>query len=315
MQRQQPIKQLAIFLVLGAISALCWPVHAGAAGQATTSLAMGVSPALREVIAKPGTTAKFTVTVSNLTKDPIPVKGMMSSFQPLEEVSPKDKAIFDASQWLSLSEPAFILYPEQQKRITVTVAVPRDASPGGHYATVFFQPAVAATTVTPNTAYIGTKVGVQAFMVVEGDIREGLEASEPKASFINERGPVQFNFDFKNTGNVHLMPTANLEIYDFRARRIASIPIKPSLVLPRTTKPYTVTWDNKGKKGRFLAKLDVSYGTRKGRKTSQYHSFWVMPFLRFGTWGVVFVAIGLVGWRTKGRWSRAYRALINPEIK
>lgn len=54
----------------------------------------------------------------------------------------KSELVFEDQQlstWISLSEPSITLAPGEEKSINFTIQVPEDATPGGHYAAVFFK--------------------------------------------------------------------------------------------------------------------------------------------------------------------------------
>lgn len=275
----------------------------------STQLAIGVTPAIRELAVEPGKPTSFKVTVSNITRAPVPVKSTASALVPFEDIQDQDKSMFDASGWFKVTEPAFILQPKQTREVAVTVLAPNGAEPGGHYATLFFQPLVPAQSASANTAYLGSKVGVLMLLVVKGNIERQLSLQDINVPLVQQTGPVDLNVPIKNSGTVHLMPTGNIEITDITGRRIDTIALPPTLVLPKTTKLLTVPWDNKGRIGVFKAKVTAVYGPTHTKMSAGSRGFWIVPWFWGGIIIFLLTAGGFVAWRTRGRWRRAVHAL------
>lgn len=308
--------QLSTSLVAATIAAVvCLVVAAPPAGASDTrqpgnQLALGVTPAITEIVLEPGKQKAKLITVTNVTNEPVPVKGTIASMMPYETVKEADRKIFDASSWLHLSETEFILQPKQQKQITITASAPEKAAPGGHYATVFFQPAVASESTASNAAYIGSKVGVLAFMIVKGDIKEQLAiTSFSGGGFIRQKGPVTLSLSLQNSGNVHLLPVGSIEIFDFFGKKLDTLPLPAAITLPKTTKTITLEWDNKGYLGFFTARAGIKYGTRNIELVERIGVL-IAPWLWAAILALVGGAAGFVLWRWRGRWRRAIKVLI-----
>lgn len=110
--------------------------HAEATQQ--QSQALSVSPAILEVVADAGKPFTTVVTVTNITNVPLPIKGSVKNFTPNEDIPQDPNGIFQAQNWFKIAEPDFILQPQERRKITVTISPPSKASPGGHYATIYF---------------------------------------------------------------------------------------------------------------------------------------------------------------------------------
>ena len=60
---------------------------------------------------------------------------------------------YSCAAWLSIEEPEFNLAPGENKSVIVTISVPQDLEPGGHYAALFFE-------MVPPEAQSGVSVAV-----------------------------------------------------------------------------------------------------------------------------------------------------------
>lgn len=288
------------------------PVVAQTKNEAASSQsALAISPAIIEQVLTPGKPVAFTVQVNNVTNFPLPVKGYVRDFTiQSAELEKTERARLDASQWFIIEEPDFILQPNQVRTVKGTIHTPADAPPGGHYATIYFQPLVPIEALSPTMAYVNAKVGVLAFLAVKGDIEQEavLSRSLQTASLIRH-GPIDFTFSIRNTGNVHLMPTGKLTIYDGRGRKVETLDTSIGIILPSTTKKYTMQWKSPPPIGKYRAELALSYGTEHIQMQKTSANFWVVPWIEILTTAVLLLLTVLFVRKTRRRWRRTWRAL------
>ena len=133
------------------------------------------------------------------------------------------------------------------------------------------------------------------------------------APALSQHGPIELQLHLQNLGNVHAMPTGSIAIYDMFGRHTETLPLPNSIILPKTTKTLPITWDNKKIMGYYTAVADIAYGTEQQKLSSLPVHMWILPWLY--TVGVV-IGLGIVGvivWRTRGRWRRTLRVLLGTE--
>jgi hypothetical protein len=296
-----------------AVVALILPVviSAGQSAAAQTShSALAVSPAIIEEVLTPGAPAAFALQVRNITHFPLPIKSFVRDLTVQSaELEQTNSARLDASRWFVIDEPDFILQPDQTRTIKGVITPPADATPGGHYATIYFQPLVPAAALSPSMAYINAKVGALAFLVVKGEmVQKATLATGLHTSPLIRHGPAALSFSIRNTGNVHLMPSGSVTIYDWRGRRTAVLTIPAGLILPDSTKNYTLRWQPPGVIGKYRASLSVHYGADHAVVSSTAVTFWMIP------WAELLVGLSVLlitSWlirRTRRRWRKAWRA-------
>lgn len=279
--------------------------------QSISKSALAVSPAIIEEVLTPGEPTSFTLQVHNVTNFPLPIKGFVKNLNvQSEELEKTDKERLDASQWFVIEEPDFILQPDQLRTVKGIIQTPADATPGGHYATIYFQPLVPEEALSPAMAYVNAKVGVLAFLIVKGDIEQKAELAEPlHTTGLVRHGPIKFTFAIRNTGNVHLMPTARLMIYDVRGRKVETLKTPIGLTLPNSTKQYTVEWKGGSRLGKYRAELVVSYGPENTELPKTTANFWIMPWIEILTISLLIAGIVWFVRKTRRRWRRTWKAL------
>ncbi len=303
---------LTVALLTVLVAGTILPVEAQTADTTTvTQSALAVSPAILENILTPGEPSAFSVEVRNITNFPLPIKSFVRGLTTeahTSDLSEEEQKRLDASQWFVIEEPDFILQPNQSRKVSGTIQTPIDADPGGHYATIFFQPLVPAEALSPSTAYINARVGVLSFLIVKGDISQSAELKKDlQTTKLVRRGPITFTFSVHNSGNVHLLPTGKVAIYKFNMH-VADITIPPGVVLPNSSREYTVEWEGAGP-GKYRAELSIEYGADGLQLSKSSVSFWIVPWV-----GLLFSLITLgVGVffviKTRRRWHHVWQEL------
>lgn len=240
---------------------------------------LGVSPAIVEEVLFPGEEKIISVFVFNTTDLPLAVKAKAESFAVREYVSQSAKKTFDASSWIKIVPADFILLPHKPQKVEIAVDVPFKAEPGGHYATVYFQPLVAANHTLSKDTYLVARVGVLTFLTVRGQIVQQAELGDLQTASLSQVGPQSFSLAFHNQGNIHLLPSGEVVIKNFMGKEMERVRFSPQIVLPGTKRDLEVRWEKRFLLGRFSAQAHISYGSKNVELESQPISFWIIPWL------------------------------------
>lgn len=242
--------------------------------------AIKVSPAIIELIAAPGEVSEVTVTVTNIADVPIPIKASPQAFSEIpQNLSDAQRDIFDASRWIELIEADFILDPGESQNVRVAVTVPTDAEPGGHYATVYMRSLIPSEVVPESRLYLTARVGILAFLIVKGDIRENADFPVLRTANVHSHLPVTFETTFRNMGNVHLLPSGVVKIYNWRNQEIEQVQMKPQIVLPGQEFRFLTEWSPSALLGQYTAQVEMRYGSDQTVVLSNRVPLWVSPFM------------------------------------
>ncbi len=300
----------AVFVV-----ALLWVplVHAETETTASKS-ALAVSPAIIESVLTSGEPSPFTVQVHNLTNFPLPIKTFvrgLTAESNTSDLTHDEQTRLDASLWFDIKDADFILQPNQIRTVTGTIRTPADADPGGHYATIFFQPLVPTEALSPSTAYINARVGVLAFLIVKGEINQKAELkSGVQTNGLVQGGPISFTFSLHNAGNVHLLPTGTLVIKDISGKHVAELAIPQGTILPNSSREYTMEWGEASFINQYTAELTLDYaGNSDNTLPTTTVTFWVVPWVGLLFWAICLALIVLFVIKTHKRWRRVWREI------
>lgn len=201
-------------------------------------------------------------------------------FFPTEETELKN--------WFKAEYP-ITLKSKEQRMVPFTIDVPNDASPGGHFAVIWWSTAPPGEN-GQNVAVV-TRAGILVYLRVSGDIEESAEIYS-----FNSNGrffwslPISFNTAFKNNGNVHLKPQGEIKIKNLFGMTKTALKFNPygMIILPQSSRDIVSSWDSGFAFGPYNADIQLVYGESKKQIS---RNLWVFIF----PWKVsVAVIIGLL---------------------
>lgn len=278
-------------IIFSLLAILLIPNFAAAATQPTPASGQGleISPPLLDLKADPGQTVKTQIKLRNVTKGPLVTKDEVNDFvsggedgQPKLLLDSNEQSPYSIKTWLS-TIPSVTLQPGEQKTIPITMVVPQNASPGGHYGVVRFtgRPPELDDTGVSLSASIGTLILVK----VSGNVTEQAKISEmyaakgDKQRSMFEYGPINIIEKVENTGNIHFKPKGTVRLTNIFGKEVASYQLneKGGNVLPGSTRKFEQTYNKKLLFGRYKAQADVVYGS-DNKILSRTISFWVIPY-------------------------------------
>jgi len=280
------------------------------------TLALTISPPLREFTADPGT--EFSDVIKLINEDDVE-KTFYATIEGFRARGEKGEPEFfqtaDETQlatWITLEETAVTLKPREKREIEYTISVPEKASAGGHYAAIFWSSTPPQMKEKTGVGVV-TKVGSLILVRVSGEIKEEMRLIDFSTSqkFYN-RLPVQFFVAFENSGNVHLKPMGEIEIepkilgigggkisvnegggnvlpksirrFDASWQKTALPPSRATNVVSRFFEELKNEWKNFAL-GSFEANLFVLFGATPPQTVERTLTFYVFP------WRVILVGL------------------------
>lgn len=286
---------LAVLLVFGTSLLPAATARAATAAPTTAGQALEIAPPLIYLNVSPGQTAKTQILIRDVSTSPLNVTGTVNDFVASgESGTPKvllnntSNNPYSVQGWVE-PLPTLQLVPKQIKTLPITINVPANASPGGHYGVIRFT-ATAPSINGSNGVSLSASIGALMLLTVSGKITESLSVKSFSVSHngttgtLFSSGPLAFSEVLTNNGNVHVQPIGLVTIKDMFGRKLATLPVNqpPGNILPASSRKFTQSLDNSviGSKhlfGHYTATLSLTYGTTKKTLTAQT-SFWVIPF-------------------------------------
>lgn len=282
-----------------------------------TADALTLSPPRVELRGNPGETIKQEVTLTNDGKNTQIFYTSFANFEAQGEtgtptfVESKD----DLDTWISTEENV-ALAAGQSVVVPIFIKIPKNAEPGGHFASVFWS--TAPNSPNGTAVSIGAKVGMLILLSVNGDVKEAgglVSFSIVDKQFWHATLPVSFEYRFKNEGGDRVKPTGTIKIRDTIFLPTKTLNANPTdgNVLPGSTRKFSVDWLNYSHPkneiaptnaigkffynvkyqwknfavGLYSARLNVAYGS-EGTRAKDIVFFFVFP------WQLVLVMVMVI---------------------
>lgn len=286
------MKKIIILIILVLFGIIIFPLK---------SLALTVSPAKLELSADPGDKIIGIITLISNEGERV---SYYTSFERLEVVGIWGEPKFTGEKtglatWIEISPSKITLEPRERKEVSFSIQIPEDAQPGGHYAAIFF-----GTAPPEGGVGIATRMAVLVLLRVSGEVIESGEILNFRAEKkVFNYLPVNFSFNLKNTGTVHLKPEGEIVIKNIFGKTAEILPVNREgyNALPNSERVFSASWlpksEIKGegflaglKKeragfglGYYKAILDLKFG-EKGTAQASF-GFWIIP------WRILVVSI------------------------
>jgi hypothetical protein len=210
--------------------------------------AISVSPAIIDVSADAGKQTDFSILVTNEEAETLSFAltiqkfipqgdGGGTQFLPQEDTS-------GLPDWLYLEAPTLTLRAGESRRMPVSLRVPNDATPGGHYAAIFLTQTSLDTAAGQNVSAI-PRIGVLVFATVNGTMVERLALRNVRTEQADgSHLPVRFIADVENQGNVHVQPEVKIDITNIFGQTVTTIDGNSAgaRVLPGSKRVFVSEW-------------------------------------------------------------------------
>jgi len=260
---------------------------------AQQSQVMSVSPTLFDVKAVPGQTWQSEIRVINSNNFDLTVYVERVNFTPQgESGTPRFHQLDTIEQqgqtlaeWITVTSDSITIPRQQAQTIRFSVTVPNEAPPGGHQAALLIgtQPPVQSDGgMSVQTSQFVTAL---LFLKVDGEIRETGRIRSLEATSLTQRPDIDVSLRFENTGNVHVLPQGEIEIFNMWGQSRGLIPVNQRTqfgkVLRETTREYTFRWQGDVSFfdiGRYTARATVGYGEGTKKFDSATTHFWLIPY-------------------------------------
>jgi len=210
-------KRILVLLTLVVLP--IFPVHSQEQERAFT-----IVPPTIEFKASPGERLETKVKVRNETDSPLTFKVVIRDFIVEDKLgTPKllapDTADnrWTASKWVMVSPDIFTIDPKSSFESMLYVQIPGDATYGGHYAAIVYEPTQEAETIEGAGATVITQTASLVYLQVLGPIKEQAQISQFSGPKFSEYGPIAINTEIANLGDLHVKPIGTIEIKELEA--------------------------------------------------------------------------------------------------
>lgn len=268
--------------------------------SAQTSAGLQIKPAIVEDKVNPGEGHQYSLLVKNLSAEEktfyvsvLDIKGVDDEGRPVFSEG-NEVTGYELSSWVTLQQTTLVLAPEESKSVSFNVRVPAVASPGSHFASVFFSDKPEKPTASGSG--VGFNVGAIVSLRISGDINEEAQLREfSTGKLIYGTADVDFNVKIYNPGNVLVQPGGFVEVSDMFGKKVGTVGVNEQLAstFPGSSRVYPAVWTSDSFAfGRYQAVASLVYGDDVRKTIYSTTSFWILPLVPIGI--VLGILLGIV---------------------
>ena len=230
-----------------------------------------VGPGRTEIVLKPGQTVVKEISITNRITDDrdflLEIEDITGTSDASQSVtlSGDERGPYSVQDYISVPDTTFTLDLGERARIPVTISVPADAEPGGHYGSVLVSTVRSSESQESNAprSPVIARVGTLFFIRVAGEVETSGETKD--LTLINdkwwyEKGPIELGVLYENTGSVHLNPYGEISITNMFGEQVGFVELEPWFVLPKSLRLREISWDREFLLGRYTVTAQVNRG-------------------------------------------------------
>jgi hypothetical protein len=259
--------------------------------KAQTSISpLIVAPARQSLTGDPGQKVNFAVRFYNTATESVPGVFKVADFIVNDNLGTPSflegptvlSDRFSAAKWISLSAEKGTISSDGMITVAGTVKIPNNASPGGKYFAVFFEPDTnvpgANGEKQQEAAAVTMRIAGLVYLRVSGPISEGASITKFTSPGFSEYGPISITSEIKNNGDYHISPEGQIVIKDIFGQTVATSSLASTNIFPDASRLTTTKVGEKWMLGRFTANLNASYGENNNKVLAASLVFWVFPW-------------------------------------
>jgi len=259
-----------------------------------------VYPLKLEMPVSPGESLTEEIKILNQGSEPLNIRTYVMDYEIDENNEftffPPGYESYSAASWITLDKADFTIPAGEEEILEVTMSIPEETEPGGHYAIIFFE-SVGSIEPGKSGVVVQGRIGTVVLQSSPGEEKEEgyiKSFTIPKYFFPKsrsllwgEREALPWEMLFHNSGNVHLNIENTIDFLNWRGKSIYKTDPQRITTLPNTDRRLKGKWEEAPTIGKFTAICKVAYG--QGELDTKTISFYIIPIRT-----LIIIGIGLI---------------------
>lgn len=204
------------------------------------------------------------------------------------------KRKYAASSWIGIYPSTFTLKPGQSENLTYFIQVPKDARPGGRYASIVFE---SQNGYGPggSGASVETHIGTLFIFRINGQVVENASVkSFSTDKKIYEYGPANILTQILNSSDTHIKPVGTVMVKNLIGQTVDSQNLEDHNIFPEAVRDFNNTVGKKFMFGMYTAELHATYGDKNNLTLFASTTFFVFPWKIAGIVALAVIVIILL---------------------
>lgn len=168
-----------------------------------------LTPPRQYLEADPGKTVASSITIANLTENPAEVGLAFEQFS-VADYTYDYRFELPKEDWIRFETARASLKKTESRTISYTITVPKNASPGGHYFTLF-------ASMSPVNGKL-VRAATVVYVTVSGAITKSSSIVKESLPWVTTGGDIPYQLDVKSRGNTHFLIYVSGRLYGLSAR-------------------------------------------------------------------------------------------------
>jgi hypothetical protein len=284
------IVAIAVMQFFGSVNTAAAPVSAGTNGYR-------LSPVRTDLTISKGDSDDVTVYIQNASSGIENLQVIVDDFEAPTNESGYPALLLNGAtapdhslkQFTTIPQSELTLQPNEQKAVSVNIAIPNSAASGGYYGAVRFAPVSIGSNGARNID-LSASIASLVLVTVPGNLDEKLSiagfgvsqgsSTKTQTFFLNNKNlSAQIRFD--NTGNIQEQPFGSFSLSK-GSKKLGTFAVNggedPGNVLPDSIRLFSVQINKVGWFGKYKIEGNFGYGS-KGQILSATSTFYVIPVL------------------------------------
>ena len=204
--------------------------------------------------------------------------------------------------YIKLSDNFFHLKPMEAKKTSYEILLPKSAPPGGYYGVIFAK--TSPQSFEGTGVAVSGQVGALILLQVAGNAEDRGDITSFQTNFKQgSNDPASFALTLKNRGRINGNPrgvitqaTGEITITNWYGKRVASIPIPATFILPDASRQVRLSWKPPSS-GLYHATAKVSFNSHPAITKGGQLWYLSQAALLVGTLIILFVSFLLLRFR------------------
>jgi hypothetical protein len=285
---------LLCFVLIGASQASVLAATAATSNSISNNTnTLKVSPLRTDLTVPPGTSAKVSAVVTNLTNKAFAVQPIENDFIAGASENGVPSIILNQNQYApthSLKRfmgplPTYVTVPANgSAQVNLTISVPKNAQAGGYFGAIRFAP---PQTNGSQSVNLSASIASLILMIVPGPTIESVDLTnfdvqQDGANGTNFRTPKDLSVlvRFQNKGNLQESPFGQIYVekgkktvytYNFNQTN------PKGTILPDSARRWNIPLHGFGKFGKYTVGAALTYGVNKSQTIDLTKTIWIIP--------------------------------------
>lgn len=247
--------------------------------QPVSSQSLGIDPLLIERAVSPGSSISYTVNVQNDDGfEPITlavsVADVFENLNGVYNLLEAGSSAFSLAEWVSFEPEIITIPPASERRISVTITVPRGVS-GGRYGAIVISPKEDISSLAESTAPFVYRMASFIELEITGSAarkeayisRFSVQPSSALPRIRQQVGDnaLVYSAEVTNVGNVHIITQGSVLLQTAEGRTVARFPIGGGrgIILPENTVALQSVTKRGLLPGDYIARAVIEYGGQR----------------------------------------------------